>query len=437
MRAKDSIGGMEWKGRSAARSRYSALALLGLVGWLVIGCNPAGESGHRKPIELVLLTGGGAVEPACKKEVERFEREHPEIRVELISAVGEQYYTKALTMLAGRARLDVMWMGEGFGMFAARGALLDLDDMVRDDPDFDLQNYFAPVLDWYRYGGKLYGFPYGIDLQVLAYNQDLFDQAHVPYPSDSWTLDQLLEAAKKLTRDKDGDGRTDQYGLGVSEIRYGVFGANLLTADQQRFALNNADGLAWLQFNLDLIAKHKVLHNVADVESQTLDRMLAFNIGRVAIVDCFTWDLQEMKKQLNFRWDVVVASKGKRRSAWASSAGFAIAAHTPHPRESWRLLKYLVSPQFQRTMLERSIPTYLPLQTEFVRANQPTPKNSQAFVESLAWLNPKPRIGCQHEVIAELNQWKQRAFLGQLSPAAALAQAEIHINQILEEDRNR
>lgn len=399
------------------------------------GCGGSLGTHDENTVQLVLLTGGGSFDVPIQKQIDRFEKDHPQVHVQLITAPGNEYYTKALTMMAGRARLDVMWMGSGFDMFASRGALLDLNSQIHKDPDFDLKAYDASVLTWYQDEGKFYGFPYGIDIQVMAYNQDLFDQSGVSYMDDSWTLEQLLQASHKLTRDSNGDGRIDQYGLNVELIRPGVFGAEILSQDLHRFGLDTPEGLLWLQFNVDLVRKHKVMPSQLDDES--LDRLASFCLGKTAIVDCYTWDLSELKKRAQFRWDVAMVPRGKNRSAWASSSGFAVAAHTRHPWESWLLLKYLVSPEFQETMLHETVPTYIPLQPKFIEANQPVPSNVKAFLDSLPYLTPMPRIGCKNEINVELKHWQQMAFLGRLSPKEALEEAEKSVNKILEEYWNR
>src|SRR5256884_4670897 len=47
---------------------------------------------------------------------------------------------------------------------------------------------------------------------MVVYNRDLLDRAAIPYPTDDWTWDAFLRAAQRLTRDRDGDGRMDQWG---------------------------------------------------------------------------------------------------------------------------------------------------------------------------------------------------------------------------------
>src|SRR3989442_495552 len=49
---------------------------------------------------------------------------------------------------------------------------------------------------------------------MVVYNRDLLDRAAIPYPTDDWTWDEFLRMAQLLTRDRDGDGRIDQWGAG-------------------------------------------------------------------------------------------------------------------------------------------------------------------------------------------------------------------------------
>jgi fructooligosaccharide transport system substrate-binding protein len=57
---------------------------------------------------------------------------------------------------------------------------------------------------------------------VLFYNTELFKEAGIIAPKavdDAWTWDEFLDAAKKLTRDTNGDGRTDIWGFAMSRTQ--------------------------------------------------------------------------------------------------------------------------------------------------------------------------------------------------------------------------
>ena len=53
---------------------------------------------------------------------------------------------------------------------------------------------------------------------ILYYNKDLFDKAGVAYPTNDWTWNDMLAAAKKLTLDTNKDGKIDQWGFAVNNI---------------------------------------------------------------------------------------------------------------------------------------------------------------------------------------------------------------------------
>ncbi len=57
--------------------------------------------------------------------------------------------------------------------------------------------------------------PQNVSSLVVYYNADLFRSAGVELPRDGWAWDDMVAAAKNLTRDRDDDGTVDVYGLGV------------------------------------------------------------------------------------------------------------------------------------------------------------------------------------------------------------------------------
>jgi multiple sugar transport system substrate-binding protein len=67
--------------------------------------------------------------------------------------------------------------------------------------------------------GKRYVLPYDIGVRVILYRTDLFRDHGITPPSESWTTNDLLENARKLTQNLDGDGRIDQWGLGIPAAR--------------------------------------------------------------------------------------------------------------------------------------------------------------------------------------------------------------------------
>lgn len=401
------------------------LLLLGLVyGVGLTGCQPQERN------TLVLLIPGGSMRTAVAGAVAEFESEHPGIRVEVVTTPGRDYYVKSLTMLAGRAQVDLLWMGQGFGIFAGRNALLDLSPFAEHDPAFSLQSYHPQVTSWYRYRDRLYGIPYGVDLLGVAYNRDLFKAAGIPEPKADWTLEEMLDMARRLTRIDSRTGRTLVAGLGFLELDPRYYGLSLLDDDGERFALNTETGREWLQRNVDLILKERILQRGTDLES--MNRLEAFINGQVAMIEFAPWDLQEVNRRALFDWDVVGIPIGHdgMRTAWASSSGFCIPRASQKPELAWELLKKLTGEAFQRQVFTSTMPALPALSGEFLAAN-PQPSRLAEMVALQQRMQPNARIPVFQEVDAEWTYWRDQALLGKLPVPEALAQAQSHIDRIL------
>ena len=107
----------------------------------------------------------------------------------------------------------------------------DLDQATIED--WDPVQYKA----FFTRDGKQYGLPKYHGALALYYNKDLFDQYHVDYPDESWTHDDYLAAMKRLTHDRDGDGKTDLWGsmMDISweriQVHVNAWGGHLVDPD--------------------------------------------------------------------------------------------------------------------------------------------------------------------------------------------------------------
>jgi multiple sugar transport system substrate-binding protein len=139
------------------------------------------------------------------------EKYGPDVTVTIEGFPGTEYFQKINTLAAGGTIGDAFWISsiEGFYRLAATGVISPIDDLVAAT-GYDLTQHYELCVNAMKLNGKLYGLP-----QLahpgrvgLFYNKPVFDAAGVSYPDDTWTYDDLLEAAKKLT-----DPATKQYGF--------------------------------------------------------------------------------------------------------------------------------------------------------------------------------------------------------------------------------
>ena len=123
-----------------------------------------------------------------------------------------EYRRLLLTAAASETLPDVFQLDDvDVPALTDRGGALDLAPYL-SRVGVDLGRYDPEVLAIFRRGAGVYGFPRGYTPLMVVYNRDLLDRAAIPYPTDDWTWDAFLRAAQRLTRDRDGDGRMDQWG---------------------------------------------------------------------------------------------------------------------------------------------------------------------------------------------------------------------------------
>ena len=162
--------------------------------------------------------------------------------------------------------------------------------------------------------------PQNLSSLVVYYNRDLFRGAGVPEPRDGWTWDDFLRAARALTRDIDGDGRIDQYGVGteVSIFRVAPFiwqnGGDLVDNPQAptRLALDTPAAREAIQWFVDLQVKHRAAPDaVAEKAESSESRFLN---GRLAMFLNSRRGVPTYRTVTGFDWDVAPLPMAKRRA---------------------------------------------------------------------------------------------------------------------------
>ena len=147
------------------------------------------------------------------KIAKSFEAQHPDIKVKIELSDWDHYWEKLRVLTAGGTPPDVFAMDAPlYPDWQSRGVLLNLDSYLKADPHA-LDGIYPITLEAYKTADGYFGLPRDFQTIVLYYNKDMFDAAGVAYPTDKWTWNDLRETAKKLTRDKNVDGKTDQCGF--------------------------------------------------------------------------------------------------------------------------------------------------------------------------------------------------------------------------------
>jgi len=202
--------------RLTIRRQLLTHALLG-AGAVAAACGPAGPGGTSAPPnvkqlkgKIVFYTRGGDVETRGQREIliPSFKQAAPNVEVEhavfAASAADETYITKLYAMWSAGEPPDIWGFGGNYFTYWARGMCQDLFPYINRDK-FDLNQFHKGLPEKFRVRGKQYGLPQLTTFgTLLFYNKKLFEEVGLKHPpvdweDRSWTIDAMLEVARKLT----------------------------------------------------------------------------------------------------------------------------------------------------------------------------------------------------------------------------------------------
>ncbi|MCC6240794.1 MAG: sugar ABC transporter substrate-binding protein [Phycisphaerales bacterium] len=383
-----------------------------------------------KPIQLVLAIPSAEVD-AYRKVIDRFEKTHPDVGVDLRPISGPKYYQKLLIMMASGAPPDLMWMGHGFGEFAQRDAFLDIGQLIQRD--IDVKRFLPEAMAWYRSGTRQLGIPFLIDAEFIIYNKDVFDRLGMLYPTSDWDYDRFLAMAQRLTvHDQRGD--ITRYGY-YGALDWCLFGAQFISDDGTHATCDTPQMLASMQTNWDLRTKYRVAPT--SQQTHSLDRYHLFATGRAAMMQAYTTDLTSLRRQADsVQWGYVRNPKVVDQCGWASSQAVLISSKTRHPKQAWALCKQFLAPEFQESMAAIGLPSDLEVASQLAASGLSQYDHLPVLLASVGHLSALPRVAHFAEAQQIFTEAGESIWSGQSSPQEAMQRASRLINRMLKQNRH-
>ena len=283
---------------------------------------------------------------------ETFEVQNPDIEIMLEHIPGNEYEQKLMIETVAGNAPDVQTIREvSFMYLTMSNYYLPLDSLIKKF-NLNLEDFYPNLLEMYKYNGKIYALPREFTPVVTYYNKAMFDEAGLEYPSGDWTWDDFLKACKALTKDSDGDGEIDQYG--VFMVPWDALylpllftnDANILTEDGRKSRLLDPNIIEAFQFAYDLIHKYKVAPPLD--EANTYGWINGFAQKKFAMIFQGRWATPIYLQIEDFEWDVAPVPYNKKRVTVMYSSSFGISTQSKHPEEAFRWIAFLVSEEGQK-----------------------------------------------------------------------------------------
>lgn len=307
-----------------------------------------------------------------QKLVDAFMKENPGIKVKTEFLPWGAYWNKLqTTILSGQAYDVISFSHLMSSYYVSKRALYDMTDLPGAKALLEKMQPGTkpPVL----FDGKIYGMPVGVGVRAMIYNKDMFDEAGIPYPSNTepMTWDEFMKIAPKLTK-VDEKGEVIQYAAHFHKVE--IWEAFVAQAGGKfvddyskptKILINTPAGIAGLQFLRDLVEKKIIPPYEETWEGAFGSPDSAVATGKVAIMQCGPWALPAIE-QKGIRYGTAPLFMNKKRASRGYVNFLSISRNCKHPQAAWKFIKWIAD----EGQLEFVKTGDLPANTEYLEASK-------------------------------------------------------------------
>jgi multiple sugar transport system substrate-binding protein len=352
-------------GASGMTRRKFWTAAVAAYGGALAACNPVQRNepvaALKGPVTIEVLTRTGVSSPTGHSQwyhqttKERFTPQ-TQITVNLVDAQPD-VAQKHLVMASAGTPPDGAWYGvlsDGYGgpPGAKKGLFRPLDDIIKRDK-FDKGAYWKSALDQLSYDGKLYALPthghFGTTVMYVNLNMTKKAGINVPLATGDWTIDQMIEWARRMTRPSEGEwGWWPPNGIshfGVFFMR--LFGGEFLSRDGRRSVIDSAEARAGIQWQHDAQYKFQTVENLLGPGGPAGEQA-GFRSGKLAFVNWTPGYVAEWKAPgqpfIKFEMGITLFPRhpSGRRASQGSSPGMGV-TDTAKMDATWKWVQFITN----------------------------------------------------------------------------------------------
>jgi len=314
--------------------------------------------GHEERPTITMSSWGDYKENTILSAViDDFHGLHTGVRVKLLRIPFLRYSARLFDMVARENAPDVVFVNTGnVPEIFERGILEPLNGYIDSDSSFPISDFDQSLIERFTADSKLYVLPRDISPDCLVYyNKNAFDEVRLPYPSDQWTWDDLLTAAKALTRRE--NGRITRWGFvdDVVRLEPWIYSSGGRWVDDVRnpshYVFDNPAVGRGLKFRADMILEHKVMPPPDWLASSAVHTLDMFKKGLVGMFFSGLWYAPHFRAIRDFEWDVAMFPSGPGgRSFGGVGSGYGILKSSGQKKSAWDLVKFLSGPEGEKKM---------------------------------------------------------------------------------------
>ncbi|MEQ7007082.1 extracellular solute-binding protein [Actinopolymorpha sp. B17G11] len=332
----------------------------------------------------------------------------------------DQYFQKLQTSIAGGGDVDMCWMhGRFVPQFAGGGMLEPLDDLIKNSPPPEWpDDYYPSQVKGFQSDGVQYGMPYDLASGGFYVNVDWFERAGVDLPTEDWTFEDLLEAAKTLKAAAKDPEKSWAMTLPTATVpMYWLvrsFGGDFF-ADDTRSRLTEPGTVEAFQYVHDAMWNDKVMPTPADLataDAAGAGDLALFGSERLAIIfnlNDTAFAIEDFV-QGKFSWTAAPTPRGKdRRFQQVGGSSFSIPKSSRSPELSFEIMKYLMSAPDVLPDVGK-LGSLTPARISFAKYGQPAADVLPADDFAHTFSDLVERDGAEQSFFAKYAEWESSIF---------------------------
>ena len=366
------------------------------------------------------------------RAVEGFEAAHPDIDVEPVRIPYLQNLAQFINSSQGGEAPDLLRLSDTevgkIGHISVEGLPL-LEDLRPHLTPVQRKRLEPRALNAMRYGDPLYTIPVSQGCLTLLYNKAMFDAAGIDYPNDDWTTDDLIAAAKSLTRgDISGIALPIKWSYWYIPFQAG-FGGAPFDADGNP-TLDSPGSAEALDFFLDFERKHKVVSSSVGLEAMSTQ----FQIEKAAMVLDGSWNWNNYVSaglDIGLALMPVISETGLRMGPMFSYFGWGVSKQSEVKEEAVKLALWLSSTGVQK---EFALETYM-VPVDRSLAEDPDILASPvvtAYLRQAAHGTAVPTNRGTSRVFEQIDTALELVYKGELDAHSALKAADEEMERVMQ-----
>lgn len=375
--------------------------------------------------ETITVWGMGEEGKNLDEFAKKFEKQNPEIEVEVQAIPWGNAHEKLVTAVAGGTVPDVAQMGTTWmAEFGGIGAFADLTEYINDS-SIAKDQFFAGSFATNEINDKIYGVPWYVDVRAMYYRSDLLSEAGFEGPPANW--EELKEAGRKLSA-------SGKFGIDLPNSDEQTLlpfiwqnGGEILN-DQGEIVIDSPEAVQALEYYVSFFEEE-----IAQIEGQGSDTIQEFKNGNKPIFFSGPWMIDLIKDQapeIDGQWSVAMMPEKKSRTSFTGGSNLVIFEGSNKKDAAWKFVEFMSQKETQKEWYQATngLPSNKNIWQSDYFEDQPMLK---VFGNQLEDARAPISVPEWEQVASAIKRRMQQAIYGEISSEEAISKLEEDIQGIL------